>query len=134
MSIVTSPVHASEASSTKQIQCIARAIYGEARGESTKGKILVGLVIRARAYDTSGAWPDTFCGVIWQPHQIDGAHQPYQSDPEIERIAFEIAQGQHSFGEVGLPSCVRYFATGNQSFMREVGRVGAHVFGCPNKS
>jgi len=128
MSFAASPVHASEASSTKQIQCIAHAIYGEARGESRQGQILVGLVIRARVTDSSGNWPDTYCGVVWQKNQFDGVHHPYHSDPRIEQIAREVAAGQHSFPKGW--HCVRYFATSNQSFMKEVGRVGGHVFGC----
>ena len=128
----TSPVHASEVSSTQQIQCIARAIYGEASTQSKKGKIAIGVVIRDRAEDPSGVWPATYCGVVYQRNQFYGAARAYAGNAEIYEIAREIASGEHSFKEIGLPSCVRYFATSRQSFMREVGSIGAHVFGCPN--
>jgi len=130
MSFGASPVHAREAN--KEVLCIARTISGEAKGESIQGQILVGLVIRARAHDTSNVWPSTFCGVVFQKNQFYGVATPYQTNPQIEKIAREIANGKHSFSDAKLPDCVRYFAKGNQSFMREVGRVGGHVFGCPD--
>lgn len=130
----TSSVHASEVNS-QQTHCMARAIYGEAGNQSVAGKIMVGLVIRARA-EEGGVWPSSFCGVVGQKNQFYGARRPYISKPENEQLAREIASGEYSFysfEELGFPECVRFFATSNQSFMREVGWLGAHVFGCPNK-
>ena len=50
--------------SDSQLQCLAKAIYFEARGESEKGQLAVGRVILNRV--ESGAYADTICGVVFQ--------------------------------------------------------------------
>jgi spore germination cell wall hydrolase CwlJ-like protein len=51
-----------------QIECLAKNIYFEARGESTAGRKAVGQVTINRAKD--GRWPNTLCGVVQQKHQF----------------------------------------------------------------
>jgi spore germination cell wall hydrolase CwlJ-like protein len=52
----------------KQVECLARNMYFEARGEPTAGQLAVGIVtinrVKARHY------PDTICGVVNQPYQF----------------------------------------------------------------
>jgi spore germination cell wall hydrolase CwlJ-like protein len=48
----------------EELTCLALNIYFEARSESRRGKIAVGLVTLNRV--KSGRWPDTICGVVWQ--------------------------------------------------------------------
>ena len=59
----------SEASSytgrTSDLQLIARAINGEARGESYEGQVAVGAVILNRV--KSSKFPNTIAGVIYEP-------------------------------------------------------------------
>ncbi len=55
---------AAGAKSDSQLQCLAKAIYFEARGESEKGQLAVGRVILNRV--ESGAYADTICGVVFQ--------------------------------------------------------------------
>ena len=50
------------------INCLAKGIYYEARGESTKGKEAVGLVIVNRTKNDK--YPDTICGVVTQVDYI----------------------------------------------------------------
>ena len=50
--------------------CLAMAIWGEARGESLQGQIAVGQVVMERVRDRR--WPNTVCGVVYQPHQFQG--------------------------------------------------------------
>ncbi len=52
----------------EEIDLLARAIYGEARGEPFMGQIAVGAVIINRM--VSSQFPDTFQGVIYQPGQF----------------------------------------------------------------
>lgn len=56
---------ASNASSTSDVQLIARAINGEARGEPYEGQVAVGAVILNRV--KSSKFPNTISGVIYEP-------------------------------------------------------------------
>ena len=51
-----------------QVECLAQAIYSEARGESAEGKRAVGHVIMNRV--KSSKFPDTPCAVIKQKSQF----------------------------------------------------------------
>jgi N-acetylmuramoyl-L-alanine amidase len=52
----------------EQANCIAVAVYHEARGESLEGQLAVARVIMNRA--ASGRYPSTWCGVVKQPWQF----------------------------------------------------------------
>lgn len=55
---------ASKSSSTSDLQLMARAINGEARGEPYEGQVAVGAVILNRV--KSSKFPNTIAGVIYQ--------------------------------------------------------------------
>ena len=55
---------ASSSTTTSDVQLIARAINGEARGESYEGQVAVGAVIMNRV--RSSSFPNTISGVIYQ--------------------------------------------------------------------
>lgn len=55
----------SGAGNTSDLQLLARAINGEARGESYEGQVAVGAVILNRV--KSADFPNTIAGVIYQP-------------------------------------------------------------------
>ena len=57
-------VKASNARNTSDVQLIARAINGEARGEPYEGQVAVGAVILNRVKDSR--FPNTIAGVIYQ--------------------------------------------------------------------
>lgn len=52
----------------KQIECLAKNIYHEARGESTTGKIAVAFVTLNRVKSTK--YPKTICGVVAQKDKV----------------------------------------------------------------
>ena len=56
---------ASSSASTSDVQLIARAINGEARGEPYEGQVAVGAVILNRVKDSK--FPNTIAGVIYEP-------------------------------------------------------------------
>ena len=58
-------VKAVNTSNTSNIQLLARAINGEARGEPYEGQVAVGAVILNRV--RSSKFPNTIVGVIYQP-------------------------------------------------------------------
>ncbi|MEY4238181.1 MAG: hypothetical protein RL339_782 [Pseudomonadota bacterium] len=53
---------------SRELNCLAAAIYHEAKGESLAGQLAVGRVIVARS--KSGRFPDSYCGVVFQPSQF----------------------------------------------------------------
>ncbi len=60
------PINVSNSSfSTKDIQMMANAVHGEARGEPYEGKVAVAAVIINRT--KSPSWPNTPAGVIFEP-------------------------------------------------------------------
>ena len=58
-------VQASNSSNVSDVQLLARAINGEARGEPYEGQVAVGAVILNRVKDSR--FPNTIAGVIYQP-------------------------------------------------------------------
>lgn len=58
-------VYAASSSSASDLQLMARAINGEARGEPYEGQVAVGAVILNRVKNSS--FPNTIAGVIYQP-------------------------------------------------------------------
>ena len=53
---------------SRELNCLATAIYHEAKGETLNGQLAVGRVIVARS--KSGRFPDSYCGVVFQPSQF----------------------------------------------------------------
>jgi hypothetical protein len=53
---------------TDEANCIATAVYHEARGETLEGQVAVAKVIMNRA--ASGKYPASWCGVVKQPWQF----------------------------------------------------------------
>lgn len=60
-----SEVKAANSSNASDVQLLARAINGEARGEPYEGQVAVGAVILNRVKDPS--FPNTIAGVIYEP-------------------------------------------------------------------
>lgn len=52
----------------QELTCLAKNVYFEARGESYKGKMAVAKVTMNRV--SSGLFPNTVCGVVYQPKQF----------------------------------------------------------------
>ena len=55
-----------------QLNCLAQAVYFEARGEPLDGQLAVARVIMNRAQ--SGRFPQDYCGVVAQPGQFSFVH------------------------------------------------------------
>ncbi|MEY4471918.1 MAG: hypothetical protein RL671_222 [Pseudomonadota bacterium] len=53
---------------SRELNCLASAIYYEAKSETLNGQLAVGRVIVARS--KSGRFPDSYCGVVFQPSQF----------------------------------------------------------------
>ncbi len=53
---------------SRELNCLASAIYHEAKSETLNGQLAVGRVIVSRS--KSGRFPDSYCGVVFQPSQF----------------------------------------------------------------
>ena len=83
---------------SREMECLAGAIYFEARGEPLAGQLAVGQVIINRT--ESSAFPSDYCGVVFQPSQfsfvrggtmprIDRGSAAWRRASAIARIAHE---------------------------------------------
>lgn len=52
----------------REIACLAGAVYFEAKSETLPGQLAVARVVVARS--KSGRFPDSYCGVVYQPSQF----------------------------------------------------------------
>lgn len=127
--------------SQKEMQCLATAIYFEARGEAYRGQVAVGQVVMNRVKHR--LYPSTICGVVFQNQSKRNACQfSFACDGIPERItepkpwkqAQEIAKGVVDgslyLSEVGYAT--HYHATYVYPHwaprMKKVTKIGLHVF------
>ena len=127
----TDVTYAKTSSSTSDIQLMARAINGEARGEPYEGQVAVGAVILNRVKDSR--FPNTIAGVIYQSGAFtavtDGQiNQPIKEDSTVYKAARDAMNGWDPTG-----GCVYYFnpstATNKWIWSRPlVKTIGKHRF------
>ena len=123
--------YAKSSSSSSDIQLMARAINGEARGEPYEGQVAVGAVILNLVQDPR--FPNTIAGVIYQSGAftavIDGQiNQPIDEDSTVYKAARDAMNGWDPTG-----GCVYYFnpdtATNKWIWSRPyVKTIGKHRF------
>lgn len=125
----------SDAPLDDQLQCLAGAIYFEARGEPLAGQLAVAEVIINRA--ASGRFPASYCGVVTQKSQfsfVKGGRMPAApTGSEIYRRAKAIAQIAHrdlwsSEAKDALYFHARYVSPAWSSRRQAAARINNHVF------
>ncbi len=125
----------------KQVACLAKAIYFEARGEPEKGQKAVARVIMNRV--ASKAYPNTICGVVYQNHTRRNACQfsfacDGHSDVVREKsawsraksVAKDVVEGR------GVPAAIftathyhaDYVHPRWASRLRRLSKIGNHIF------
>ena len=118
---------------SRELNCLAGAIYFESKGEPLEGQLAVGRVIVARS--KSGRYPGSYCGVVYQPSQfsfvrgnsmpgINKASQDWREAVAIARIAD--AGSWRSPVEGALSFHAARVSPGWR--MARVARVGNHIF------
>ena len=118
-------------SGTSDIQLMARAINGDARGEPYEGQVAVGAVILNRVKDSK--FPNSISGVIYQPGAFtavsDGQiNQPIKEGTTVYKAAQDAKNGWDPTG-----GCIYYFnpqtATNKWIWSRpHVKTIGKHRF------
>ena len=118
-------------SSVNEIQLLARAIHGEARGESYEGQVAVGAVILNRTRDPN--FPKTIAGVIYQPGAFTAVDDgqiniPIDSSSSAVKAARDAMDGWDP-----TDGCIYYWnpATATSSWIwsrQVVKKIGKHNF------
>lgn len=120
---------------TEQANCIAVAVYHEARGESLEGQLAVAKVIMNRA--ASGKYPTSWCGVVKQPWQFsfvrNGRFPSVDQSSDAWRKAMGVTRLVVANAVQTVPSeCLWYHADyvapswGRR--LTRVEKIGAHIF------
>ncbi len=103
----TNTSYAESASSTSDIQLLARAINGEARGESYEGQVAVGAVILNRVKHPD--FPNTIAGVIYQSGAFTAVSDGQINNPIDENSTVYKAARDAMNGWDPTNGCVYYF-------------------------
>jgi spore germination cell wall hydrolase CwlJ-like protein len=118
---------------SRELKCLAGAIYFESKGESLEGQLAVGRVIIARA--RSGRFPASYCGVVYQPSQFSfvrgnampGIREGSQDWREAVAVA-EIADAGTWQSPVEGATSFHAASVSPGWRMKRVARVGNHIF------
>lgn len=119
--------------SARDLECLAEALYFEARGEGRKGQAAVAEVILNRV--DSRRFPSTICGVVNQRAQFSytiGGKKPIRNRKAYARV-HAVAKAALEGGPRNLTGGATYFHTPSvrpkwaSRFQRTV-RIGQHIF------
>jgi len=128
---------ATDAQLDEQTNCLATAVYFEARGESVEGQLAVARVVMNRA--ASGRYPPDWCSVVKQPWQFSfvNPHSGQLPSPDTGSDAWRKAEAVAQLAANNVvpsvdPDVLWYHATyvapswGHRLSM--VQKIGAHIF------
>lgn len=119
--------------STREVACLAEAVYFEARGTGTAGEMAVAHVVVNRAEDPK--FPDTVCGVVRQgcqfSYRCDGRSDAL-SDPRQRARAYAVAETVLA-GDADPTKGALYFHSAKAkpgwfAKRERVGKIGGNVF------
>jgi len=121
----------------EQANCVAVAVYHEARGETLDGQLAVARVIMNRA--ASGKYPASWCGTVKQPWQFSFVNPHTGAYPMVDEAsaAWKRALGVTRLAVANavstLPSDVLwyhadYVAPSWGKRLTRVEKIGAHIF------
>ena len=121
----------STSSNSSDVNLLARAIYGEARGEPYVGQVAVGAVILNRV--KSSKFPNTIAGVIYQPGAFTAVSDGQINEPIAEDSSVYKAARDAMNGWDPTNGCIYYFnpntATSSWIWSRTIVKtIGKHHF------
>jgi N-acetylmuramoyl-L-alanine amidase len=127
--------YSSGAALTEEANCIATAVYFEARGESVEGQLAVAHVVMNRA--ASGRYPASWCAVVKQPAQFSFVRHGAFPSVNPASSAWARAQGITRLAMANVvPSLstdvlwyhANYVAPSWGRRLNMVQKIGAHIF------
>jgi hypothetical protein len=119
----------------EQTNCLATAVYFEARGESLEGQLAVAHVVMNRA--ASGKYPPSWCQTIKQPAQFSFVR--HGEFPQVDTASFAWRKAE-AIAELAAANIVPsvgadvlwyhadYVAPSWRRNLIEVQQIGAHIF------
>lgn len=115
------------------LQCLALAIYFEARGEPLEGQVAVAEVIYNRVVDPR--YPDDVCSVVYQNKQFSWTHDDLPDIPKDDHVwqatknlAKELMLGGLFVGHGATHYHAEYVEPYWANDLTYVGKTGKHVF------
>lgn len=122
------------------LECLAVAVFFEARDQPLAGQYAVAEVVMNRVMDDR--WPDKICDVVFQPRQFSFTHdgksdrmEAYTTNNPIEWKAMKqartVAEQVFNEGHVEMTSTHYHSLSVRPSWARHYkqdGRIGDHVF------
>ncbi len=127
--------YAGDSTEGRQQDCLANAVYFEARGESIEGQLAVAEVVLNRA--GSGRYPSTICEVVTQPWQFSFVRRGVIPNADRRSEAWRRAVAVARIAEAGasrlLPRDVLWYHADyvSPSWGRRLARntkIGLHIF------
>lgn len=123
-----------------QINCLAEAVFAEARGEPYAGQVLVAAVVKNRVLDQK--FSGDFCSVIKEPYQFSFVDEVTQhqlerrieNEPEAWEMAQEVAYSVFFSGDGELLDGVLYYHADsitpkwNYRKIEKIEHLGNHIF------
>ena len=127
--------YATNAALDEQTNCLATAVYFEARGESVEGQMAVARVVMNRA--ASGRYPPDWCGVVKQHAQFSFVRHGEFPYVDTNSTAWQKAEAVAELAAANVvPSLsndvlwyhANYVAPTWRRSLVEVQQIGAHIF------
>jgi spore germination cell wall hydrolase CwlJ-like protein len=129
--------YGANASLDEQTNCLATAVYFEARGETLEGQLAVARVVMNRA--ASGKYPTDWCGVMKQPWQFSfvNPHTGAVPSADVHSTAWARAEGIAQLAAANIVPSVStdvlwyhadYVAPSWGRRLSMVQKIGQHIF------
>ena len=118
-----------------QTNCLATAVYFEARGESLEGQLAVARVVINRA--ASGRYPGDWCSVVKQPYQFSFVRRGQFPQADTNCDAWKKAEAIAELAAANIVPSVGpgvlwyhadYVAPSWGQRLERVEKIGAHIF------
>lgn len=118
-----------------QTNCLATAVYFEARGESLEGQLAVARVVINRA--ASGQYPSDWCSVVKQPYQFSFVRRGQFPQADTNCDAWKKAEAIAELAAANIVPSVGpgvlwyhadYVAPSWGQRLERVEKIGAHIF------
>lgn len=118
-----------------ETNCLANAVYFEARGESLEGQLAVARVVINRA--SSGRYPPDWCSVVKQPYQFSFVRHGEFPQADTNSDAWRKAEAVAELAAANIVPSVGpnvlwyhadYVAPAWRHNLQEVQQIGAHIF------